>query len=69
MALTAANRDLSVERAAPAVLDRVGHRLDRGRFAQDAMVEYLALGERPVEELDRAVDRRTFLVASDEEAD
>ena len=33
------------------------------------MVEAFAPGERPVEELDRAVDRRAFLVAGDEEAD
>ena len=33
------------------------------------MVETLALGERPFQELDRAVDRRAFLVAGDEEAD
>ena len=33
------------------------------------MVERLPLGERPVEELDRAVDRGAFFVAGDEEAD
>ena len=33
------------------------------------MVEGFPLGARPVEELDRAVDRRAFLVAGDEEAD
>ena len=69
MALAAADRDPSVERAAPAVLDRVADRLDGGRFAEDAMVETFALAKRPVDELDRAVDRRAFLVASQEEAD
>ena len=39
------------------------------RLADDAMIEQLAPGQRPVEELDRAVDRRAFLVAGDEEAD
>ena len=33
------------------------------------MVERLALGERPVDKLDRAVDRGAFFVAGDEEAD
>ena len=33
------------------------------------MVERLPLGERPVDELDRAVDRGAFFVAGDEEAD
>ena len=49
VALAAADGDPSVERAAPAVLDRVGERLDGGRFAEDAMVECFALGERPIE--------------------
>src|SRR6185437_15549855 len=69
MALTAADRDPPVERAAPAVLDRVADRFDGGRFAEHAMVETLAFGERPVDQLDRAVDRRTLLVAGEEEAD
>src|SRR5271170_5680143 len=69
MALAAADREPAVKRAAPAVFDRVAERADAGRLADNAMVETLAPGERPVEELDRAVDRRTFLVAGDEEAD
>jgi hypothetical protein len=69
VALAAANRDPSVERAPPAVFDRVGDRFNRGRFTQDAMLERFALGERPVDKLDRAVDRRAFFVPGDEEAD
>src|SRR6185312_2487092 len=69
MALTAADRDPPVERAAPAVLDGVADGLDRRRLAEHAMVETLAFGPRPVEEPDRAVDRRAFLVAGEEEAD
>ena len=33
------------------------------------MVERFPLGERPVDKLDRAVDRGAFFVAGDEEAD
>src|SRR5450432_1873856 len=69
MALSATDRDPSVERAAPPVLDRVGDRLDGSRFAQDAMVERLSLGARPVEELNRPIDGRAFFVAGDEETD
>ena len=69
VALAAVEDETAGQRAAPAVLDRVAERLDAGRLADDAMVEPLAPGERPVEKLDCAVDRRAFLVAGDKEAD
>jgi len=69
MALATADGDPSVERAAPAVLDCVADRINGSRFAQDAMVEHLPFGERPVDKLDRAVDRGAFFIAGDEEAD
>ena len=69
MALAAVDCEPSIQRAAPAVLDRVAERADACRLADDAMVEKLTPRQRPVEELDRAVDRRAFLVAGDEKAE
>ena len=69
MALAAVDCEPSIQRAAPAVLDRVAERADACRLADDAMVEKLTPRQRPVEKLDRAVDRRAFLVAGDEKAE
>jgi hypothetical protein len=40
VALDALDRQLAGQRAAPAVLDHVAERVDRGRFADDAEVEH-----------------------------
>ena len=69
VALVAVQNEPPGQRTAPAVLDRVAERRDAGRLADDAVIEAFAPGERPIDELDRAVDRRAFLVAGDEEAD
>src|SRR5208282_1126962 len=69
MALAAVQDEPPGQRSAPAVLDRVAERLDAGRLADDTMIEAFASGERPADQLDRAIDGRAFLVAGDEEAD
>ena len=69
MALLALHGHVAGERAAPADLDHVAEGVRVGRLAEDAMVEAFAARLRPGEQLDGAVDRRTFLVAGDQEAD
>src|SRR5215510_13246666 len=69
MALLAVGRERAVERAAPPDLYDVAQRLRAGRLAENAVVEGLAALGRPVEQLDRAVDRDVLLVAGDEEGD
>ena len=69
VALLADERQPAGQRAAPSVLDRVAERRLAGRLAEQASVESFAARQRPVDELDRAVDGRAFLVAGQKEAD
>ena len=59
----------AVLRAAAADLDGVAQRLAVARFAENAVVEGLAVLRRPVEQLRRAVDGDALLVAGDQERD
>ena len=47
-------------------LDGVAERLDVARLAEDAMVKGLAAFRRPLQQLDRAVDRDALFVAGDQ---
>ncbi len=67
VALHAEDAQLAAEGAAAAVLDRVAEALDRGRLADDAVVEADAALDQPVADPRRAVDRRPFLVAGDQQ--
>ncbi len=69
VALPAVDRQLARERAAPSDLDHLAQGARVRRLAEQAMVEPLAPRLRPGEELDRAVDRRSLLVAGDQEGD
>ena len=69
MALLASGLQRHRQGAPPADLRHVAQCLDAGRLADDAPVENVALGRRPAQQLDRAVDRRALLVAGDEHAD
>ncbi|GJE43160.1 hypothetical protein AEGHOMDF_2339 [Methylobacterium soli] len=69
VALAPVDRELAGERAAPADLDHLAEAARVGRLAEQAMVEALAAGTRPIQELHGAVDRRPLLVAGDQEAD
>ena len=69
VALAAGDDQRAVERAAPAGLDGVAEHLDVARLAKNAMVEFFAARGRPLQQLDRAVDRDAFLVAGDQERD
>ena len=60
VALHAEDAQLAAERAAAAVLDRVADALDRGRLADDAVVEADAALDQPVADARRAVDRRAL---------
>ena len=64
--LTASDDKRAAERAAPAGLDGVAERLDIARLAEDAVVKSLAAFGRPLQELDRAVDRDALFVAGDQ---
>ena len=69
VALDAVDGDRARQRAAPSDLHRVAEAVRVGRLAQDALREGLAALPGPVEELRRAVDRRPFLVARDQEGE
>ena len=66
MALAAVDDERAVERAAPAGLDGIAERFDVARLAEDAVIEGLAALGRPLQQLDRAVNRDAFLVAGDQ---
>ena len=68
VALLAEERQSPGQRTSPSVLDRVAEPFERGRLADDTMVEMLAFGGGPFEQLRRAVDGRAFFVAGDEES-
>ena len=59
----------SREGAAPPVLDRVAEPVDRGRLADDAVVDCLAAGAQGFHHLGRAVGRRAFLVRGQQQRD
>ena len=67
VALHATDDERPGKRAAAAVFDHVAQSIDRRRFADNAVVERLACGAEFVDDTHRAVDRRTFLVGSDEQ--
>ena len=69
VALHALDGQRAGQRAAPAVLDHVAQRVDRRRLADDAIVDALAARGQLLDDLHRAVDRRTFLVGRDEQRD
>ena len=69
MALHAEDSQLGRERAAAAVLDHVADAPHRRRLADDAVVERRAALDQPVAHAHRAVARRAFLVARDQERD
>src|SRR5262249_46542572 len=59
----------AVERAAPADLDHVAELLWIGGLAQDAMIEFFAARDRPLQQLHGAVDSDALLIAGNEERD
>src|SRR5438067_7299635 len=59
----------AVERTAAPGLDGVAEHLDIARLAENAMIERFAALGRPVEQLDRAIDRHAFLIAGDQKRD
>ena len=69
MALAAGDDQGAVERAAPADLDGVAETLVAAGLADNAVVECLAARGRPLQQLDRAVDRNTLLVAGDQKGE
>ncbi len=69
VALTALNDDGGGEAAAPADLDLVAEGLATRRLTDDRRGELLAGGGGPRQKLGRAVDRRAFFVAGDQEGD
>ena len=69
VALLALHDDPAGQRSAAPDLDHVAKPVGIRRLAEDAVIEPLPAGPRPVEKLDGAVDRRPLLVAGDQEAD
>ena len=69
MALHAAHDQVDGHAAATADLHHVAEALRTGRFADDAGVDRLATPGQPLQHLDGAVDRRTFLITGDQQAD
>ncbi len=69
MALDAVDGEPRRDTAAPADLDHLAQALRIGRLADQAGIQRLALFLQPLQHPDRAVDRRAFLVAGDQQAD
>src|SRR5215472_2198934 len=69
VALPAANNQSAVERTATAGFDSVADDFDIAWLAENAMIESFAALGRPFEQLDRAIDRYTFLIAGNQERD
>src|SRR4029453_10504469 len=67
MALPSGHDQVAVERASPANLDRIAQCLLIARFAENAMIEFLAPLSRPFQQFRRAVDGNASLVNSDQE--
>src|SRR5690242_20909828 len=58
---------MAIERTAPTDLDGVAKLLLIARFAQDAVIELLAVFGSPLQELRRAVDGNAFLITGNQE--
>jgi hypothetical protein len=69
MRLDAADGQAARKRSAAAVADRVAERILRRRLADDAIVDSLAARLEPLDDADRAVDRRAFFVRSQQKRD
>jgi len=69
VALGALDRDARVHGAAPADLDHIAQSLGIGRLADQAGINHFVIVPHPIEHLDGAVDRRTFLIAGDQHTD
>ncbi len=69
MTLDAMDREPASHAAAPADLDHVAQRLRAGRLADEASINGLVAALEPIEHLAGAVDRRSFLVSGDQQAD
>ena len=67
--LQALDGELAAHRAASAVFDGVAEPHDRGRLADDAVVQHVATRGQGVADFDRAVKRRAFFVAGQQESD
>jgi hypothetical protein len=67
VALDAMHGQPAGQRAAPADLDRVTERALAGRLANHAPVDLLSAGAQQLDDPSRAVDRRTFLIAGQQE--
>jgi hypothetical protein len=67
--LLAMHEHAAGERAAPADLDGIAQGLDAGRFADEAVIDLDPVFAKPLHDLDRAMERGTFLVGGDEQAD
>jgi hypothetical protein len=69
MALRARNLYPHIDRAAPADLDDVAQPLGGCRLAHQAQVGAQAMGGHAIHQRQRAVHRRAFLIAGDDQAD
>ena len=69
MTLLAVHGDDDIEAAAAAVLDHVADAVLAGRFADQAMIERLALGRERIEHSLGAVDGRALFVAGEQKRD
>src|SRR5271166_739898 len=67
VALLSGDDQDAVERAAPAYLDGVAHRIRIARLPQDAVIEAMAVLARPFEQFHRSVLGDALLVSGDEE--
>ena len=67
MSLLAVDDEFDIERAAPADPDFVAEGLRVRRLADEAGIDHLVARLQPVEHLHRAVDRRPFFIARDQE--
>jgi hypothetical protein len=69
VALHAFDDELARERAAAAILDHVAGALDRGRLADDAVIELFAARAQRFDHFHGAIRRGPFLVGSKQESD
>src|SRR6202167_3555155 len=69
MALAGLDNQRAVERTAPSGLDGVADARDVARLAENAMVKLFAARGRPLQKLDRAVDRDAFLIPCNQQRD
>src|SRR5690606_15935396 len=69
MALHTLDAQYTAERTTATVLDDIADHVGRRRFADDAVVDLLIALLQVLDHLDGAVDRRAFLVRSNQQAD